>query len=360
MVVDLLVYSIHNNAIVMIGKTFNLKKEIAKLDHNQVGLSVASFFDQIQDAAKQFGEQVKVTPRKYSNIIFCGMGGSALGADFLRSVYGDDLKVPLIISHRYHVPAFADKNSLVVVCSYSGTTEEPISCLRDAKKRKLSSFVIAKGKTLARNAKKMGVPAFIFKPNKNPSKQPRIGTGYTLTGLYMLIKKMRLLRPGAEDLVGCCKKLYGSSDRAYQVALKTRNRSLVIIAASHLEGNAHILSNQMNESAKVFAPFFFISELNHHLLEGFDSLLAERKRWKVFFLNSDKYRPRIQKRFKITKKVLVKQGFATETVTFSGTKLEQGLKALSFSGWLTYYLAIMKGFDPAAIPWVDYFKKQMK
>lgn len=337
-----------------------LTKAIERLDPHQVGLSISLLPKQIAFVAKDFQKNAKLPPRRNrDSIVICAMGGSALGADLLRYVYADFLTVPVTIVHGYHVPAFADRNTLVVLCSYSGTTEEIISCLKDTRSRKLTSFVIASGGELMRLARTYRMPRYAFSTEFNPSGQPRIGTGYTMTALYMLLRDVRVLKPGAPDLLNVARAIPPEQDRALAVAERFRGQSFIVIGAEHLRGNAHIMSNQLNESAKAFAPYFFLSELNHHLLEGLGSLKAARRHWTVIFLDSNSYAKRMQRRVAVTRQVIEKQGFKTLTVSFSGSRISQSLAALSYGSWLSYYLAILGNIRPSQIPWVDYFKKAL-
>jgi glucose/mannose-6-phosphate isomerase len=336
-----------------------LEKLIRRLDTSQVGLSVALLKEQILQAHRDFPKRVALPKRRWNAVVVCAMGGSGLGADVLRSLYKHYLKVPLVIVNGYSLPHFADKNTLVIHCSYSGTTEEIISCLAEARSRKLPSFVIAEGGALIAAAKKFRIPHFAFHPDNNPSKQPRIGTGYTMTGMYELLKKQGLLAAGAPDLIAATKQMTIDTEVPFRFAKELLGQSFVVIAAEHLVGNAHVMSNQLNESAKAFAPSYFISELNHHLLEGLGSLKAARKHWTFIFLESKDYMPRTRKRFAITRQVVEKQGFKTKTISFNGAHPVQCLKMLSFSGFFSFYSAILAQKNPASIPWVDYFKKRL-
>lgn len=344
----------------MKNKHTTLTKAIERLDPHQVGLSISLLPKQIAFVAKDFPKNAKLPPqRNWDSVVICAMGGSALGADLLRYAYADFLTVPVTIVQGYRVPAFADRNTLVVLCSYSGTTEEIIFCLKNARSRKLTSFVIASGGEMMRLAKQFRMPRYAFSTEFNPSGQPRIGTGYTMTSLYMLLRDARVLKPGAPNLFTAARAIPPEQGRALAAAQKLRGHSFIVIGAEHLRGNAHIMSNQLNESAKAFAPYFFLSELNHHLLEGLGSLRAARRHWTVIFLDSNSYAKRMQRRVVVTRHVIEKQGFKTLTVSFSGTRVAQGLAALSYGSWLSYYLAILEGIRPSEIPWVDYFKKAL-
>jgi hypothetical protein len=58
--------------------------------------------------------------------------------------------------------------------------------------------------------------------------------------------------------------------------------------------------------------------------------------------------------------VVEKQHVATYDITLSGAnKLAQTLEAYTLAGFTTFYLGMLYGVNPVAIPWVDYFKEQL-
>ena len=235
-----------------------------------------------------------------------------------------------------------------------------LSCLQEARRKKLTAGVIASGGQLAREARKHRVPSFIFDPTYNPSGQPRIGTGYTMACLYLVLRQTVLRGGRIEDLFYAARHSAIDVGQPLALARETLGQSFIIISAEHLTGNGHILSNQLNETAKVFAPHFKLPELNHHLLEGLGSLKKHAKAWLALFLDSSLYDPQIQKRLRVTRSVFQKQGIRALSIRVSGTRLEQALTMLMYSSWFSYYQGILLGFDPASIPWVDYFKQHVK
>src|SRR5262245_25716860 len=65
-------------------------------------------------------------------IVVAGMGGSAIGADLVRGLVADTLRVPLVVWRDYGLPAFAGPRTLVVASSHSGGTEETLSAAERA------------------------------------------------------------------------------------------------------------------------------------------------------------------------------------------------------------------------------------
>jgi hypothetical protein len=78
------------------------------------------------------------------------------------------------------------------------------------------------------------------------------------------------------------------------------------------------------------------------------------------FIDSDLYAERISHRFRITQKVLAKQGYGFNLWRASApTPLGQAFETLAFGSWVSFYMAIGNRIDPSNIPWVDFFKKEL-
>jgi len=136
------------------------------------------------------------------------------------------------------------------------------------------------------------------------------------------------------------------------------NKIPVIVASEHLLGNAHVMRNQFNETAKSFSAYSLIPELNHHLMEGLTN--PKERILSFLFLDSTLYTPVIQKRFALTKEVIGKNNIDILEAPIQGQNaIEQMLYGISLGGYLTFYLGILYGQDPSVIPWVDFFKEKL-
>lgn len=311
--------------------------------------------------------------KKAKQVVVCGMGGSTLASHVIKVLYTNELAVPFEIVNGYTLPKYVGKQTLVLVSSYSGTTEEAVTLLLEARKRKAMVLVITSGGKLLELAKKHKLPALIFSTNNNPCGSPRMGLGYSLVGQLALFSKAGLIKDFQKrDLKIILEVIARAGDRwgvkqktpenaAKQLAIKSSGRSIWYLGGEHLVGNAHIGANQMNENAKRFAGFFVIPELNHHLMEGMMQPLSNRESTLFVLLESGLYDKRIQKRFVITKTVLDKNGISYVSLMLSAKKpLEQVVEALVFTSYVSYYSALVEGIDPTAIPFVDFFKEQLK
>lgn len=339
-------------------------EEIKKLDPKDVlgstKLLVAQCEQVIEDS-KSF--ELPEEYKSVKNVVFSGMGGSALGAQVVLSLYKDNLSVPFYINNDYSLPNFANEDTLVILSSYSGTTEETLASANEALNRKCKIVAITTGGDLENLLKSKNYPVFKLEPKNNPCGQPRLGTGYSVFGTIMLLSKAGILNVDNSSLLSSLKPSKEHEEmivtEAKSLANKLINRIPVIFAAEHLIGTAHVLRNQLNETSKNFSAYSPLPELNHHLMEGLKN--PENKNLTVVFLESDLYNDKLKKRVELTKDVVEKNDIPFVSYKAgSPEKLGQVIEVLSLGGFLTFYLSMLYDQDPSLIPWVDYFKEQLK
>ena len=346
--------------------------QIKNLDKGQMLASIEALADQCHEAWKDLtGVSV---PRAYSqvkNIVVAGMGGSALGAHIVKALYTGGMKISLEIVDDYHLPAYVNKDTLVVLSSYSGSTEETLSCLAEAKKVGAKILVMTAGKDLAKFKKDKKLPGYLFAPHFNPCNSPRMGLGYSLFGLLILFGKIGFIKFGEFEAqkaikviekynraLGVYKKM--TENRAKQLAEKMQNKIPFYFSSSHLAGNIHTAANQLNENAKVFAAWALLPEINHHLMEGLLFPSAIKKDLVLVFFESVVDESKIRKRFILTREVAKKRG--VEAISYmlqEKTQLGQSFELLVLGSYASFYLAMIYGIDPTPIPMVDWFKKNM-
>lgn len=346
--------------------------QIKNLDKGQMLASIEALADQCRQAGRDL--QGVSVPRVYSqvkNIVVAGMGGSAIGAHIMDALYSNELKAPLEIINDYHLPAYVDKNTLVVLSSYSGSTEETLSCLDEAQKTGAKILIMTAGKDLAKFKKDKKLPGYLFTPRFNPCGSPRMGLGYSLCGLLILFGKMGLIKFDEFEArkaikvvekynraLGVYKKI--TDNRAKQLAEKMRDKIPFYFSSPPLAGSIHTAANQLNENAKVFGGWALLPEINHHLMEGLVFPPAIKKDLILVFFESVSDEPKIRKRFALTRQVAEKR--EVETVSYmlqEKTRLGQAFELLVLGSYTSFYLAMLYNIDPTPIPMVDWFKKNM-
>ena len=345
---------------------------MAKLDPSNVVGSTGMFADQCKQAWEESSSIV--FPKTYENIyniVVCGMGGSRFTPKTIKELFRDRIKEPYEIVEDYTLPDYVDHDTLVILSSFSGTTEEVIACGKEAVKRGARLTAVVQGGPIGQMMSDMKLPAYIFNPKFNPCGQPRIGGGYLLLGHLGILKALSLIEVTDDEvaeaiawarLIG---KQYGADvptdkNPAKLLAMKLKDRHPFIITAEFLKGFGNAFANQINETAKMISDYRYISELNHHLMEGLKRPQSLHENGLFVFVKSDLYSAPIKKRFAITAEMVAKQEVKTLDITLSGkTKLGTTLEAFTLSGFVTFYMAMLYDSDPVAIPWVTYFKEQL-
>jgi len=304
-------------------------------------------------------------------IVINGMGGSNLGPEIARSIFRDELNLPIIIDPGYDIASYINRETVYIVMSYSGSTEEPLVAYLKAKKRgALVIAVTAMGDNpMVRLALKHETPLFQFPTTANPSGQPRLGLGAALTAFIMVLNKLEIIKKSiTKELLQSTKKLNSSGKKladnlkspARLMAKKIKNHEILLVSGPLFIGNLKTLRNQLCESAKNMAGYLAVSDMNHFALEGLQYPKNNAKRLVAIFFESKLDNVKITKRLELTKEVFRKNKVLVISHKLNGANtLEQGLELLQFSGFLSYYLSIINQVDPMKIPWVDWFKKQL-
>lgn len=301
---------------------------------------------------------------KVDNIIFCGMGGSSLPAHIILSMF--NVKVPVQIYEDYRIPKYAGKNSLVVLSSYSGNTEEVLSCSEQAKENECLIFGITSGGKLGDFLTNSHFPLYIFDPKHNSSKLPRYGLGYGIFAFLGLLVRLNFIKEfGENDLDFQLKeairylgsKLSLINDSAEEAVNKCHGDVLVVFSSQNLKGNGRTFANQINETSKTLAFCAELPEANHNLIEGFRKSSLDIS---VVFLISPSYPPRIAERFSITKEIIDKNGYKNyEYKVSKGNLLQEMLETLLFSSLFSVKLSQYKKVDPLKIDTIDNIKKML-
>lgn len=359
----------------LIVKFMNLDniKQIEKLDAKKIHESIGFLPKQIEHVL-EITKNLKIPTsfKKINQVVLNGMGGSNLGLEIIKAVFENEAKVPFSICPGYTIPASVDANTLFIISSYSGNTEEPLSVYAEVKKRGAKIVAIASDGKLKQIIERDKIPAVIFTDTYNPCKVPRIGLGYSIFGIIALLEKLGLFKIDGKNVNQVIANLNKQNakleinvpainNQAKKLAKELHQKEVVLIGAEFLAGNIHAMRNQFCETGKTFASYLLLPDLNHFAMEGLKNPKFNSKNLLFLFFDSALYHPRINQRSQLTKQVIAKNNIKSLSVKLnSKTKLEQSFEILMFGTWTTYYLGLLNNTDPAPNPWVDWFKNQLK
>ena len=164
--------------------------KIFKNDPENMLSCIEDLPDQIKDCWGQISNFV--IPAHYiniKNIVIAGMGGSAIGGDIVRVFVHDNAKKPIQLVRDYELPSYVSRDTLVISSSYSGTTEEALSCYDMAKAKGAKIIGIASGSRLMQKCQEDKTPCFKI----DYASQPRAAMGYSITALLGILSKLGVI-----------------------------------------------------------------------------------------------------------------------------------------------------------------------
>ena len=300
-------------------------------------------------------------------IAVAGMGGSAIGGDVIASVYDAELPSPMVTVRGYNLPHWISSRSLVFIISYSGNTEETISCLNEALERGCRIICASTGGKVGEIAAARDLP-FIEVPS---SLQPRAAMGWLSVPIAACLESLGLIEAVEEDVREAAAVLsslvdsYGlespsASNPAKQLAADLFERIPVIYGAEVTAVAANRWKCQINENAKALAFAHQFPELNHNEIVGWEHPSTDMERFRVIYLTDGKLHPQNRKRMDVTAELL--ENYVGEIARFTSSgecRLARLLSSINLGDYLSLYLAALYGIDPSPVARIENLKKQL-
>lgn len=348
------------------------REAMRKLDQSNLLGGVETLADQIINAWSQTQALSLTLPTDIQNVVVAGMGGSGLGTHLVTTLFRDRISVPILQVQDYTLPGWADEHTLVLATSFSGGTEEIVSCVEHALDKKAQVAIVTGGGKLLEIAQEHNLPLYQMNPTKNPSSETRIALGYSIFGLIGFMVKLGLLdvsKTEIDELVAsviqqseaCSPESPQTENPAKTLAFELLDRRPILVGADHLVGALHTATNQLNENAKVLAEYREVPEMNHHLMEGFSFPKSIHTSNMLVIFRSKLYHPQNQKRIEITAETAENNELDTLIIDVTNsTHLTQVGEVMTLLNYASFYLCMLEGINPGPIPNVEWFKSELK
>ncbi|RKZ31141.1 bifunctional phosphoglucose/phosphomannose isomerase [bacterium] len=306
---------------------------------------------------------------KVTNIVVCGMGGSAIGGDLVRAYTIDRLGTPIHINRDYNLPSFVGKNSLVIGSSYSGNTEETLFCFNEAGVRGAQRIAITTGGKLAEIAEGNGIPLIKLPPGL----PPRAALGYSFSPILTIFEALGFipnqdyaLNETVESLIAGAES-YGLNrpterNEAKKLANKLQGKLPLIYSDDwHFNTVAVRFRGQINENSKQLAYSAVLPENNHNELVGWKNLGAPADRFIAIYLTDKDIHPKVRFRMELFGET--QSGLGVETVWLNSngeSLLARMFSLIQLGDWTSYYLAILNREDPKPVKAIDKLKAALE
>ncbi len=320
---------------------------------------IANFPNNIKQAVADFDKSVIHEKRTtFSNIVVCGLGGSGFTGDLIKDICSKDFKTPFIVVKGYRLPAFIDNSTLLIIASYSGNTEEALSCFSQAIEKNNKPICISAGGALKSQAIENGC-VHIEMPTGLP---PRTSLGFGFTNMLFILTSLNLIPDTKIDLPLSIAEFLNHKqaaikESAQQTARIFKSNIMVAYVEDAIEAVAIRLKQQINENSKAYCWYNVLPELNHNELVGWKQAHHDIK---ALFLRTSFEHPRNKHRFDFIKPVL--ESYDTEVFEINAigdTFAEQYFYLIHWCDWLSYYLALEHEVDPVEVNVIDKLKNYL-
>ncbi len=297
----------------------------------------------------------KAEPKEFTNVVVTGLGGSGIGGSIVQNYVYDKLKVPFNVNKDYFLPAYVGKGSLVIVCSYSGNTEETLAAMKQAISKKATVVCVTSGGAVSDLAKKKGIDCVLV-PAGMP---PRSCLGYSLVQLLFVLAHFGLINNSFEREINAAIKAMKAGERATQkkamtIAKKLEGKTPIIYSAGGFEGVAIRFRQQLNENSKMLCWHAVIPEMNHNELVGWRD---EAKDKAVVILRTNGDYDRVQARMEINKKIIKKYTSTIIEIMSEGKCYwEEAFYLIHLTDWVSVILADLRNLDATEVKVIDFLK----
>lgn len=353
------------------------KATLSKLDNTEQmrSLDPGNMYNYIFDFPEQLARALNIGKswkidkdmfQEIKNVVLIGMGGSAIGGDLARSFLSSKLLVPFHICRHYTLPEFVDDESLVIVSSYSGNTEETLAALDDALSRKAMIAAISTGGMLADVCKLNEIPMATLPGGM----QPRAALGFSFIPLLMLLQKVGLIENIEEQVKTAIDSLktfredytedtQASANPAKQLAEKLHGKVVMVYSGPTLTDAVAVRwKGQFCENSKTLAFANQFPEFNHNELVGWSDVTRNfTDKLAAIILRDSADHPQIKKRMDIVNPLIEETGAAVIEVESRGSsELERILSLIQMGDFVSYYLAILNDQDPTPVLSIEMLK----
>lgn len=308
--------------------------------------------NQIREARKNCSEML--LERRFNEIVFFGMGGSGITGDLMTEYLTREHKIRAYSFHDYSGPFWLSKDSLAVILSYSGNTEEAISCYNFSKKKGSQILILSSDGNLKDIAKRDNVP-FVKLDKGLP---PRSTICLMFFSLLKILENSAII-PNQDKEVELIIRIISSrsiKNNAKKLVEKIHGKTPLIYASPHLKAVAYRWKCQFNENSKRLAFCNYFPELNHNELEAFSDSHPE---YHVIILSDENDPASLKKRIEITKKYITMGCSLTHIMLKGSSFLGKMFYAIALGDYTSIYQAVHDNKNPLPVKFIEEFKEEM-
>jgi len=296
----------------------------------------------------------------FDSVFMGGMGGSAISANIVAGCCSRYSDITMSMNRSPIVPRWVGKNTLSIISSYSGNTEETLEMYDKCKEYESPIIVITAGGKIKEMAQKDGYQILPV-----PSGfEPRYSAGYMVGYIGAIMasighpefkEKLKDCLPSLENYRNYL-EIPGST--AHLLAKKYSDCVPVLCTENKFKPVSLRWRAAFNENAKTICFETSLSEFNYFETTPWASYKGNRMRLIVLTGEDDLFDGGL---VKTAVNNIESLGFPFDFIAVGGESHEERLfRALILGDYLTVYIAEAAGIDPEITPVISELKRRIR
>ena len=340
----------------MITRRMDLE-ELKKIDSKKM----FEVYDKWPDIAKESYEQElsKYEFNDIDHVIFSGMGGSGTIGDIFSSILSKN-NIHTSVVKGYLLPKTVDENTLVVVTSVSGNTQESLTTLKNSKNSQAKFIAFSSGGMIKEYALKNKINYQEIKMEHSPRASfPK----YVFSMLKILESVIPMKKSNVLDTISKMeitqKNISSNNLNGNNMALniaKWITGTPVLYYPWGLQSAAIRFKNSLQENSKLHAITEDVIEACHNgivswernsnmqpiLIQGRDDYFKTIERWEIL------------KEFFDSKQIEYKEISSVE-----GNIISKIINLIYLLDYASIYHSVISGIDPSPVSAIDFIKERL-
>jgi len=331
--------------------------ELEKIDSKKM----FKVYDIWPDISRESYEQEFSKPEfnDIDHIVFAGMGGSGTIGDVFSSILSkNDIHTSVVKG--YLLPKTVDENTLVVVTSVSGNTQEPLMVLKNSKNSKAKFIAFSSGGMIKKYALKNEINYQEIKMEHSPRASfPKY--------VFSMLRTLESVIPVKKsDVLDTISKMEIVRKNIFSNNLNENNTALnlakwitgtpVLYYPWGLESAAIRFKNSLQENSKLHVMAEDIIEVCHNGVVSWekDSVMQPILIQGHNDYSKTKERSKILKEFFNSKQIEYK-----EISSVKGSIISKIMNLIYLFDYVSVYHSVISGIDPSPVSAIDFIKERL-